>query len=109
VKEIDFPSRWRTFLAVDVTACASPQSNSVFPIRVYPLSLRLRLLTDFLGKNKLAQSALQIAARMNIDEFYRRHGTITRTKALVNKGMSRTAIKQQIMRLRCVWRFEQPD
>jgi len=37
---------------------------------------------------------------MNIDEFYRRHGTNAKTKALVNKGMSRTAIKEQIMRLR---------
>jgi hypothetical protein len=54
-----------------------------------------------LAKHKhVAQSAGQMAARMNSEEFYRRHGINAKTKALVNKGTSRTAIKQQIMRLR---------
>lgn len=65
-----------------------------------PLSLRLRLLMDFLATHRyVAQSAGQIAARMNI-EFYRRHGMNAKTKTLVSGRVSRTAIKQQIMRLR---------
>ncbi|PYP85987.1 MAG: hypothetical protein DMG65_19575 [Candidatus Angelobacter sp. Gp1-AA117] len=71
-----------------------------------PLSLRLRLLTDFLAAHRhVGQSAGQIAARMNIDEFYRRHGTNAKTKALMSSGMSRTAIKQQMMRLRLGFRL----
>lgn len=69
-----------------------------FPI---PLGLRLRLLLDFLARHRyIAQSAGQIAAGMNYDEFFRRHGSNARTRTLVTGGVSRTAIKQQIMRLR---------
>jgi hypothetical protein len=69
-----------------------------FPI---PLSLRLMLLFDYLARHKpLGQSAGQIAAGLNIDPFVRAHGGYANANPSLSRHMSRTALKQQIMRLR---------
>jgi len=66
-----------------------------------PLSLRLMLLFDYLARHKqLGQSASQIAAGLSTDPFTRQHGAYAHASSILVKRMSRTAIKQQIMRLR---------
>ena len=66
-----------------------------------PLSLRLMLLFDYLARHKyLGQNAAQIAAGLSTDPFTRQHGAYARATASLAKRMSRTAVKQQVMRLR---------
>lgn len=66
-----------------------------------PLSLRLTLLFDYLARHKhLGQNASQIAAGLRTDPFTRQHGAYARATSSLAKKMSRTAVKQQIMRLR---------
>lgn len=74
-----------------------------------PLSLRLTLLFDYLARHQhLAQCAAQIAAGLSVDPFTRRHGAYARATASLSKKVSRTAVKQQIMRLRASlqWAFQ---
>lgn len=73
-----------------------------------PLSLRLTLLFDYLARHQhLAQCAAQIAAGLTVDPFTRRHGSYARATASLSKKVSRTSVKQQIMRLRAglQWAF----
>jgi hypothetical protein len=66
-----------------------------------PLSLRLMLLFDYLARHKhLGQNASQIAAGLSTDPFSRQHGFYARAKSSLAKSTARTAVKQQIMRLR---------
>jgi hypothetical protein len=66
-----------------------------------PLSLCLMLLFDYLARHRhLGQNASQIAAGFTMDPFTRQHGAYARATASLAKKMSRTAVKQQIMRLR---------
>jgi hypothetical protein len=66
-----------------------------------PLSLRLMLLFDYLARHRHgAQSATQVAAGLSADLFSQRHGAHARAASSLRRGISRTAVKQQIMRLR---------
>jgi len=66
-----------------------------------PLSSRLMLLFDYLARHRrLAQCAAQIAAGLSADPFSRRQGAYAKEGPTTSKGLSRTAVKQQIMRLR---------
>jgi hypothetical protein len=66
-----------------------------------PLSLRLMLLFDYLARHKyLVQNAGQIAAGLSADPFTREHGKYVSARSSLSKRLSRTAVKQQIMRLR---------
>jgi hypothetical protein len=66
-----------------------------------PLSIRLMLLFDYLARHKhLGQNAAQIAAGLSTDPFTRQHGAYARATSSLAKRTSRTAVKQQIMRLR---------
>lgn len=66
-----------------------------------PLSLRLMLLFDYLARHKhLGQNAAQIAAGLSTDPFTRQHGAYAHATSSLAKKTSRTAVKQQIMRLR---------
>jgi hypothetical protein len=66
-----------------------------------PLSLRLMLLFDYFARHQhLAQCAAQIAAGLNSDPFTQRHGAHARVIGGMSKRSSRTAVKQQIMRIR---------
>ena len=71
-----------------------------------PLSLRLMLLFDYLARHKhLGQHAGQIAAGFTVDLFTRQHGAYAGAKGSLSKRVSRTAVKQQIMRLRAGLRW----
>lgn len=66
-----------------------------------PLSLRQLLLFDYLARHQcLTQCAAHIATGLNCDPFTRRHGAHCGANARLNKKVSRTAIREQIMRLR---------
>jgi len=66
-----------------------------------PLSSRLMILFDYLARHRhLGQCAEHIAAGLTVDPFSRRHGAYAKTSLKLNKGVSRTAVKQQVMRLR---------
>lgn len=66
-----------------------------------PLSCRSMLLFDYLARHQhLAQSAAQIAAGLNVDPFTRQHGRYSNGTSSLRKTVSRTGVKQQIMRLR---------
>ena len=66
-----------------------------------PTSLRLMLLFDYLARHKHApQCAAQIATGLTADPFTRQHGNYAGASTSLNKGVSRTAVKQQVMRLR---------
>ncbi len=66
-----------------------------------PLSLRLLLLFDYLARHRhLAQSASQIAAALSADPFSQEHGFYANAQETLGKELSRTAVKQQVMRLR---------
>lgn len=70
-----------------------------------PLSLRLLLLFDYLARHKrLGQNAGQIAAGMSADPFTQQHGDYARAKSSLRRRVSRTAVKEQIMRLRAGFR-----
>jgi hypothetical protein len=72
--------------------------GKIIPI---PLSTSLMLLFDYLARHKhLGQGAAQIAAGLSVDPFTRRHGAHAGATASLAKKVSRTAVKQQIMRLR---------
>lgn len=71
-----------------------------------PLSLRLMLLFDYLARHKtLGQNAGQIAAGMSADAFTQEHGAYAKSKLSLSRRVSRTAVKQQIMRLRAALRL----
>jgi hypothetical protein len=66
-----------------------------------PLSTRLLLVFDYLARHqRLPQSASQIAAGMRLDPFCLKHGTNAAANRSLSKRVSRTAVKQQIVRLR---------
>lgn len=66
-----------------------------------PLSSRLMLLFDYLARHRhCAQCATKIAAGLNADPFSRKQGAYAKANASLRKGVSRSAVKQQIMRLR---------
>ena len=66
-----------------------------------PLSLTLRLVFDFMARNcRLPQSAVQIAAAMNVDPFCRQHGWNAVRSGELTRKMSRAAIKVSVMRIR---------
>jgi hypothetical protein len=66
-----------------------------------PLSTRLLLVFDYLARHqRLPQSASQIAAGMRLDPFCLRHGANATASRTLSKRVSRTAVKQQIVRLR---------
>jgi hypothetical protein len=66
-----------------------------------PLSRRLGVLFDYLGRHRhLAQSATQIAIGMSVDASCRRGGERPGTRGGSRITASRTAVKQQILRLR---------
>jgi hypothetical protein len=64
-----------------------------------PLSLALRLLFDYLGRQRhIPQSASQIAAGIRVDLFYCKHGL--NSGRLLRRNISRTAVKEYIKRIR---------
>jgi hypothetical protein len=66
-----------------------------------PLSLRLMLLFDYLARHKrVGQNAGQIAAGMSTNPFIRQHGAYAMAQSSLSKRTSRTAVKQQILRVR---------
>lgn len=66
-----------------------------------PLSTRLLLVFDYLARHqRMPQSASQIAAGMRLDPFCLKHGTNATASRSLSKRVSRTAVKQQIVRLR---------
>jgi hypothetical protein len=66
-----------------------------------PFSLALRMLFDYLARHRqIAQSASQIAAGMVADPFCWRHGANAGLRANLIKKVGRSAVKQQVMRLR---------
>jgi hypothetical protein len=70
-----------------------------------PLSLRLMLVFDYLGRCRhLGQNAGQIAAGLSIDPFTRRHGAYAGARLTLSRKVSRRAVKQQIIRLRAALR-----
>jgi hypothetical protein len=59
------------------------------------------LLFDYLARHKhLGQGAWQIAVGMSADPFSRQHGAYAKAGSGLLRGLSRTAVKQQILRLR---------
>lgn len=65
------------------------------------LSTRLMLLFDYLARWRYTpQSLSQIAAGLSADEFAREHGAYANAQEFMGKAFSRTAIKQQLLRLR---------
>lgn len=59
------------------------------------------LLFDYLARHKhLGQNAGQIAAGLSTDPFTRQYGAYARATSSLVKKVGRTAVKQQIMRLR---------
>jgi hypothetical protein len=70
-----------------------------------PLSTRLMLLFDYLARHRrMPQSASQIAAGLSVDPFCQEHGAYANAQETLSKDVSRTALKQQIMRLRAALR-----
>jgi hypothetical protein len=66
-----------------------------------PLSVRLLLLFDYLARHRhFGQNAAQVAAGLTVDPFTLQHGAHAVAKSTSKRRISRTAIKQQIMRLR---------
>jgi hypothetical protein len=66
-----------------------------------PLSLRLMLLFEYLARTSyLGQNARQIAAGLSGDIFTRQHGSYATRRKTLRFDVSRTAVKQQISRLR---------
>jgi hypothetical protein len=66
-----------------------------------PLGLRLAELFDYLARHQhLAQCAAHIAAGLSVDPFTRQHGAYADAKSSLSKKVSRTSVKQQIIRLR---------
>lgn len=66
-----------------------------------PLSLRLMLLFDYLARHKwIGQNAGQIAAGLSTDPFTTQHGAHATRGTTLQRHFSRTAVKQQISRLR---------
>ena len=66
-----------------------------------PLSCRSMLIFDYLARHQhLGQSAAQIAAGLSIDPFARQHGAYAGATRNLSKKVSRSAVKQQIMRIR---------
>lgn len=71
-----------------------------------PLGSRLALALDYLARHRhLAQSAGHIEAGLSVDPFVRRHGAYAGATASLSKRVSRTAVKQQISRLRAALRW----
>ncbi|HET9285304.1 MAG TPA: hypothetical protein VFR24_25405 [Candidatus Angelobacter sp.] len=65
------------------------------------LSTRLMLLFDYLARwRHTPQSLSQIAAGLTADEFARNHGAYVNAQEFLGKALSRTAVKQQLFRLR---------
>ena len=82
----------------EVAAISLLHRGRRIPLR---LSLALRMLFDYLARRRhLAQSASQIAVGITADPFCQLHGANSGAKADLTKRVSRTAVKQQIMRLR---------
>jgi hypothetical protein len=70
-----------------------------------PLSTRLLLLFDYLARHKgMPQSASLIAAGLSVDPFSQEHGFYANAEETLSKDLSRTAVKQQIVRLRAALR-----
>jgi hypothetical protein len=66
-----------------------------------PLSLRGTLLFDFLARYRhVPQSATQISLGLRSDTFSRCHGAYAKAGRAFQRSITRTAVKQQIMRLR---------
>ena len=71
-----------------------------------PLSLRQMLLFDYLARHQhLAQCAAHIAAHLSVDPFTRQHGAYAGARASLSKKVTRTAVREQIMRLRAGLRY----
>jgi hypothetical protein len=71
-----------------------------------PLSLRLMLIFDYLARHQhLGQCAAQIAVGLSGDPFAKRHGAYATSKRTVRRRIARTAVKQQIIRLRAALRI----
>lgn len=65
------------------------------------LSTRLMLLFDYLCRWRYTpQSLSQIAAGLSADGFAREHGAHANAQEFLSKALSRTAVKQQLLRLR---------
>ncbi len=65
-----------------------------------PFSRQLRLMVDYLARQRYGQSASQLAAGMNSDPFCRYHAANARGKVDLRCSASRTATKQQVFRIR---------
>jgi hypothetical protein len=66
-----------------------------------PLSVRNALLFDFLARYRhVPQSATQISLGLRTDTFSRCHGSYAKAGGAFQRSITRTAVKQQIMRLR---------
>ncbi len=68
-----------------------------------PLSTTHLILLDYLCRHRgVAQSAAQIAAGLDTELFYLHHGSNARGAAVVRARTSRTAVRQQIKRIRAI-------
>jgi hypothetical protein len=66
-----------------------------------PLSMSLRLVFDFLAKHaRLSQSASQIAACFQADEFYRQHGSNIAGHGKLRRRVVRSAVRVYVIRIR---------
>jgi hypothetical protein len=68
----------------------------------FPFSLQLRLMIDYLARQRYGQSAGQLVAGMNADPFCRHHAANAVGKVDLHHTLSRAAAKQQAMRIRQV-------
>ena len=72
--------------------------SKVFSLNLSP---RLMVVLDYLSRNRtFAQSTAQIASGMSSDPFCQRHGANARGNRHNRGRVSRTAVKEQITRLR---------
>jgi hypothetical protein len=66
-----------------------------------PLSTTHLIVLDYLCRHRrVAQSAAQIAAGLDSELFYLHHGSNTRGGAVLRARTSRTAVRQQVKRIR---------
>lgn len=65
-----------------------------------PFSLQLRLMVDYLARQRYGQSASQLAAGMNSDPFCRYHAANARGNIDLGCRVSKSSTKQQAHRIR---------
>ena len=65
-----------------------------------PCSHQLRLMIDYLARQRLGQSAAQLAVGINSHPFYQQHAMNVRGSAHRHLRLSRASAKQQVLRIR---------